>query len=116
MGVPHVWIIDPISREIWTVTGHAGPVPLDGTELMLPNTPVCIPVAEIFAEIDEAPPAQRFVNSSTSDGPPPCLDDQSRGALQPFRGSRLSVTGREESLDLPQLFEALRRRLARERL
>ena len=57
MGVPHVWIIDPISREIWTVQGSGGPVPLEGTELTLPNTPVRIPVAEIFAEIDEAPPA-----------------------------------------------------------
>ena len=56
MGVPHVWIIDPISRKIWTVQGAGRPIPLDGTELALPNTPVRIPVAEIFAEIDEAPP------------------------------------------------------------
>ena len=58
MGVPHVWIIDPISREIWTVQGNGGPVPLQGTELTLPDTPVRIPVADIFAEIDEAPPAE----------------------------------------------------------
>ena len=58
MGVPHVWIIDPISREIWTVEGVGGPIPLEGTELTLPNTPVRIPVADIFAEIDEAPPAE----------------------------------------------------------
>lgn len=55
MGVPHVWIIDPISREIWTVSGGGGPIPLDRTELTLSNTKVRIPVAEIFAEIDEAP-------------------------------------------------------------
>ena len=57
MGVPHVWIIDPISREIWTVQANGGPVPLAGTELTLPGTPVRIPVADIFAEIDEAPAA-----------------------------------------------------------
>lgn len=58
MGVPHVWIIDRISREIWTVQGNGGPVPLEGTELMLPDTPIRIPVADIFAGIDEAPPAE----------------------------------------------------------
>ena len=58
MGVPHVWIIDPLSREIWTVGGNGGPVPLEGTELTLPDTLVRIPVADIFAEIDEAPVAE----------------------------------------------------------
>lgn len=57
MGVPYVWIVDPISRDIWTVSGGGGPVPLEGDALTLPGTPVHIPVAEIFAEIDEAPPA-----------------------------------------------------------
>ena len=57
MGVAHVWIIDPISRDIWTVSGQGGPVPLQGDALTLPGTPVHIPVTEIFAEIDEAPPA-----------------------------------------------------------
>ena len=57
MGVPAVWIIDPISRDIWTVTGQGGPVPLQGDVLTLFGTPVRIPVADIFAEIDEAPPA-----------------------------------------------------------
>ncbi len=55
MGVPHVWIIDPISREIWTVAGAGGPVPLSTGDLLLPGTPVGIAVADIFAELDEAP-------------------------------------------------------------
>ena len=57
MGVPNVWIVDPISRNIWTMTGGGGPVPLQADVLTLPGTPVHIPVADIFAEIDEAPPA-----------------------------------------------------------
>ena len=55
MGVPHVWIIDPISREIWTVAGSGGPVSLSTGDLLLPGTPVGIAVADIFAELDEAP-------------------------------------------------------------
>ena len=58
MGVPHVWIIDPISREIWTVTGAGGPVPLNTGDLLLPGTPVRIAIADIFAELDEAPRAE----------------------------------------------------------
>ena len=57
MGVPNVWIVDPVSRDIWTMTGGGGPVPLQADVLTLPGTPVHIPVADIFAEIDEAPPA-----------------------------------------------------------
>ena len=56
MGVPNIWIIDPISRNVWTVTGN-GPVPLEGSELSLAGTAVRIPLQEIFAEIDEAPSA-----------------------------------------------------------
>ncbi len=55
MGVLHVWIIDPISREIWTVSGTIGPVPLNRDELTLPGTDARIPTSEIFAELDEAP-------------------------------------------------------------
>ncbi|WP_419805144.1 Uma2 family endonuclease [Terriglobus sp.] len=57
MGVPHVWIIDSVTRKIWIANGNERPVPLQGDALTLPGTLVRIPVAEIFAEIDEAPPA-----------------------------------------------------------
>ncbi|WP_419804985.1 Uma2 family endonuclease [Terriglobus sp.] len=55
MGVPHVWIIDPRSREIWTVEQDGRPVPFPGVELTLPNTSVRIATPEIFALIDESP-------------------------------------------------------------
>lgn len=58
MGVPQVWIIDPRSREIWTVTGNGRPVVFQGIELTLPGTPVRVAVQEIFALIDEAPKAE----------------------------------------------------------
>ena len=59
MGVPHVWIIDPCSRDIWTVEQNGRPVPFTGAELTVPNTPVRVAVQEIFALIDEASaPAQ----------------------------------------------------------
>lgn len=56
MGVPNVWIVDPISRDIWTTTGQGDPVRHHGETLTLSGAPVHIEVAEIFAEIDEAPP------------------------------------------------------------
>ena len=55
MGVSAVWIINPRSRDIWTV-GQAGqPALHDDEALTLAGTPVNIQVAEIFALIDEAP-------------------------------------------------------------
>ncbi len=57
MGVPQVWIIDPNSRDIWTVGSDGDAVQLRGAALTLAGTPVHITVAEIFEEIDEAPQA-----------------------------------------------------------
>jgi Uma2 family endonuclease len=57
MGVPHVWIIDPVERDIWTVDTTGDALKLHGDTLSLPGTPVHITVAEIFEEIDEAPKA-----------------------------------------------------------
>ena len=57
MGVGHVWIIDPETREIWTAEGMAGLVPLGTGLLPVPGTDATIAVSEIFEEIDEAPPA-----------------------------------------------------------
>ena len=58
MGVGHVWVIDPETREIWTAEGMAGLVPLEGGSLPVPKTGAVIAVSEIFEEIDEAPPAK----------------------------------------------------------
>ena len=57
MGVPNVWIVDPISREIWTANAQGDPVLSCAEVLALPGTVAAIHVAEIFAEIDEAPQA-----------------------------------------------------------
>lgn len=57
MGVGHMWVIDPESREIWTAEGMAGLVPLEGTEVRVPGVDAVMTVAEIFEEIDEAPKA-----------------------------------------------------------
>lgn len=53
-GVPHAWIIDPRSRDIWAVEADGRPVPFTGIELTVPNTPVRIAVQEIFALLDES--------------------------------------------------------------
>lgn len=57
MGVGAVWIVNPLSRDIWTVTGGGEPLLHDDSPLTLAGTPVHIPVSQIFALIDEAPPA-----------------------------------------------------------
>ncbi len=54
MGVPAVWIIDPRSREIWTVGADSRPVPFTGEALVVEGTPARVPVGEIFALLDEA--------------------------------------------------------------
>lgn len=58
MGVPQVWIIDPQSRQIWTVGKDARPVPFLADVLQIAGTSVRIAVPEIFALIDETPGAQ----------------------------------------------------------
>lgn len=54
MGVPHVWIIDPISQEVWTATASSETQPLQGEELTIPGTSVRISLPSIFEELDEA--------------------------------------------------------------
>jgi Uma2 family endonuclease len=57
MGVPNIWIIDPQTREIWTMAAEGGPLPMLESDLTIPGSPVRMSVAEIFEEIDEAPKA-----------------------------------------------------------
>jgi Uma2 family endonuclease len=57
MGAEHVWVIDPESRQIWTATGQEGLRAFAGDALPVPGVDATIPVADIFAEIDEAPQA-----------------------------------------------------------
>jgi Uma2 family endonuclease len=52
MGVEHIWLIDPISREthIATPTGYEFCVT---GELTVPGTPIRIVLAEVFATLDK---------------------------------------------------------------
>jgi len=57
MGVPNIWIIDPETREAWTMNAAGGAVPMMEDAFTIPNTPVRVTIAEIFEEIDNAPKA-----------------------------------------------------------
>lgn len=53
MGVPEVWIVDPSSRSVLICRGNTMTEQNGGT-LIVEGTPVHIPIAEIFATLDEA--------------------------------------------------------------
>lgn len=57
MGVPNVWIIDPQTRECWTMSPDGGAVPMLEDAFTIPGTPVRVTIADIFDEIDSAPKA-----------------------------------------------------------
>jgi Uma2 family endonuclease len=50
-GVEHVWALDPLSREAFLCT-TAGFQAADGESLIVPGTPIYLPLAQIFAELD----------------------------------------------------------------
>jgi len=52
MGVPTVWVIDPRRRRAYqaTANGSLHPVPV---ELAIAETPIRVPLPDIFAELDE---------------------------------------------------------------
>jgi len=52
MGVKHIWLIDPVTREAWTAspTGYDA---LTSGEFTVPGTPIRISLPEVFAELDE---------------------------------------------------------------
>lgn len=57
MGVPNIWIVDPETRECWTLSQQGGAVPMMDDAFTIPNTPVRVTIADIFEEIDNAPKA-----------------------------------------------------------
>lgn len=57
MGVQNIWIVDPKSRECWTLTDGGGAVPMLEDAFSIPGTPVRVAIADIFEEIDSAPKA-----------------------------------------------------------
>ena len=57
MGVRNIWIIDPKTRDTWTVDASGGAVPMMDDAFTIPDTPVRLAIADIFEEIDSAPKA-----------------------------------------------------------
>jgi Uma2 family endonuclease len=53
MGVAHIWVVDPWSREAYYASPRGFQQPEDA-HLRVPNTPIVISLAEVFAELDEA--------------------------------------------------------------
>jgi len=50
-GVEHIWLIDSVSREAWTVT-PTGYDALTSGEFIVPGNPIRIVLAEVFAKLD----------------------------------------------------------------
>ncbi len=53
LGVEHIWAIDPWKRRGWRASTEGFLQPLDGI-LRIPNTPIAVTLADLFAELDEA--------------------------------------------------------------
>ncbi|CAN5720462.1 hypothetical protein BH10ACI4_BH10ACI4_24840 [soil metagenome] len=52
MGVEHVWLIDPLSRKAWVATADGSHHHVEA-EFIVPGTPIRVPLAEAFAELDD---------------------------------------------------------------
>ncbi len=51
MGVPFIWLIDPVKRAAYTYTA-AGLQPANTQRLTLPNSPIYLDLPELFAALD----------------------------------------------------------------
>jgi Uma2 family endonuclease len=51
-GVPNVWILDPVLRKAYVCTRSGFLEPESGL-LQAAGSPVCVPLAEVFAELDQ---------------------------------------------------------------
>ena len=51
-GVPNVWILDPVSRKGYICTTE-GLVEPEGGVLQVAESPIHVPLAEVFAELDQ---------------------------------------------------------------
>jgi Uma2 family endonuclease len=51
MGVPHIWLIDPIRRSAFTFDAN-GLHDADPTNLTIPNTPIRLDLTPAFTELD----------------------------------------------------------------
>jgi Uma2 family endonuclease len=52
MGVPHIWLIDPLSRHAWVATPDGSHTRVSEA-FAIPGTPVSISLAQVFAELDD---------------------------------------------------------------
>lgn len=52
MGVEHVWVVDPSNRHAYIASSKGFIEPQEGI-LAVPNTPIVIRLADVFAEFDE---------------------------------------------------------------
>jgi Uma2 family endonuclease len=52
MGVPNIWLIDPLSHRAWIITPDGSQTRV-ATEFTVPGTPIRVVLAEIFAELDD---------------------------------------------------------------
>ena len=52
MGVENIWLFDPVRRRAWTADAN-GIHPLHAQEFSVTNTPVRIPLADLYAELDD---------------------------------------------------------------
>lgn len=58
MGVKHIWVIEPMTRECWIIDyASGGALPMLEDAFTIPGTPVRVAIADIFEEIDAAPKA-----------------------------------------------------------
>ena len=51
MGVPNIWVLDPVERTAFTFTEGALR-PVDGTRIQVPNSPIFLDLPEVFAALD----------------------------------------------------------------
>jgi len=50
MGVPHIWLIDPIQRKAWIYDAN-GLREVPATRLEIPNSPIHVPLAELLDKV-----------------------------------------------------------------
>ncbi len=52
MGVEHIWLLDPVRRHAWFATANGLHKPANA-EFAVPGTPIRIPLADIYQELDD---------------------------------------------------------------
>jgi Uma2 family endonuclease len=52
MGVEHLWLLDPVRRQAWVVLPGGSQTRVDA-EFAVPDTPIRVVLAEVFAELND---------------------------------------------------------------